>query len=228
MKCIAIDDEPRALQIIRLHAARIAAISKLTTFRSGLDAIDFLMHEKADLIFLDISMPDLTGIEFLQSLPQRPLVIFTTAYAEYAVQSYEFEAIDYLLKPIEFPRFLKAVNKANAVFQQRDPSLPDRLYQVKSGPETYQVNLNDILYIEASGNYITFVTQQRKIISMTTLAEVEQSLPASMFCRVHKSFIVSLLHIDVAGMHQLKINQETIPIGRTYREGFKRSFDRNR
>lgn len=119
MNCIAIDDEPRALQVLQHHADRVPVIKKFDTFRSGLDALPFLSREKPDLLFLDISMPDMTGPELLQSLPQPPMVIFTTAFSEYAVQRYEWEAVDYLLKPIEFLRFLKAVNKANILLQQK-------------------------------------------------------------------------------------------------------------
>lgn len=228
MNCIAIDDEPKALQVIAHHAARVPVITKLNTFRSGLDALEYLSHEQADLVFLDISMPDITGLELLQSLPQPPMVIFTTAYAEYAVQSYDWEAVDYLLKPVGFVRFLKAVNKAAAVYRQQAPLPQDRSYQVKSGPDIHQLKLKDILYVEASGNYVTFVTNTRKVMALTSLNDVQQSLPPLMFSRVHKSFIVSMLHIEVSSQHQLKVANMTIPVGRTYREEFMRAFSKYR
>lgn len=232
MNCIAIDDEPKALSIIALHAAKVPVISKLVTFRSGLDAIAYLNREQVDLMFLDISMPDITGLELLQSLTHKPMVIFTTAYAEYAVQSYEWEAVDYLLKPIGFPRFLKAVNKAAAMFRQQpatavaDTGSREAMFQVKSGPDIHQLKMKDILYVEAAGNYVTFVTPQRKVMTLTSLNEVQQQLPPDMFCRVHKSFIVSLLHIEVASQHQLKIGSVMVPVGRTYREDFLKLFGR--
>jgi DNA-binding LytR/AlgR family response regulator len=231
MKCIAIDDEPKALAIIRHYADKVPALDLVREFRSSLDALSYLNHETVDLIFLDINMPDLTGIEFLQALPQPPMIIFTTAYSEYAVQSYDWDAVGYLLKPIEFTRFLKAVNKATAQLghHRRTPSTDGVLKNngfllVKSGVQTFQLKLAEILYIESSGNHVIFVTRQRKVMTLTTLQEVLRLLPPTLFYRVHKSFIIALQHLEVIESFQVKVNGLDIPLGKTYREAFLEEY----
>jgi two-component system LytT family response regulator len=229
MKCIAIDDEPKALAVIRHYAGKIATLDLVREFRSSLDALHFLNQEAVDLIFLDINMPDLTGIEFLQALPQPPMIIFTTAYSEYAVQSYDWDAVGYLLKPIEFPKFLKAVNKATAQLSLRRPPETPRLQDngfllVKSGVQTYQLKLADILYVESSGNHVIFMTRQRKVMTLTSLQEVQKLLPATLFYRVHKSFIIALQHLEVIESFQVKVHGLEIPLGKTYREAFLEEY----
>src|SRR5580658_869777 len=159
MTCIAIDDEPKALEVIERYCQKISLASLIATFREPLKAIEFLNREKADLIFLDINMPDISGMQLLQTLSPRPLIIFTTAYSQYAVESYNLNAIDYLLKPITFERFLAAVNKALdlSLLKNKTGSKnagSDTVF-IKSGPQTYQVKINDILYLQKDGNYIT-------------------------------------------------------------------------
>jgi two-component system LytT family response regulator len=235
MRCLAIDDEPKALGIIRYYAAKIPDLQLVGEFRSGVDALQFLRTEQVDLIFLDINMPDLTGIEFLQALTRPPLVIFTTAYSEYAVQSYDWDAIGYLLKPIEFPKFLKAVHKTQARLQQSSlvatpistvNSVGIEYIFIKSGGQTYQLKIADILYFEASGNHVLVVTLNRKILTLTTLIEIAKFLPAKVFYRIHKSFIVALPHVEVIESFQVKIKGCNIPIGKTYREAFLHDFKR--
>ena len=234
MRCLAIDDEPKALAIIKHYTAKVPGLTLLGEFRSGLDALQFLNAESVDLIFLDINMPDLTGIELLQTLPKPPLVIFTTAYSEYAVQSYDWDAVGYLLKPIEFTKFLKAVNKAQTQLQQKPPSgltntstinqtTLECLF-IKSGAQTFQVKLTDILFIEASGNHVVLVTQTRKILSLTSLQEIGKLLPPQQFYRIHKSFIIALPHVEVIQSYQVKIKGHEIPIGKTYRDSFLEEF----
>jgi len=232
MKAIAIDDEPKALNIIRHYADKVAALDLIQEFRSSLDALAYLNQEPIDLIFLDINMPDLTGIEFLQALPHRPLIIFTTAYSEYAVQSYDWDAVGYLLKPIEFTKFLKAVNKAASLVntpQRTNPAPtlpPNDFILIKSGVQTFPIKLADILYVEASGNHVFFVTKERKIITLNTLQEVAKLLPPALFYRVHKSFIISLQHVEIIESFQVKINGLDIPLGKTYRELFLEEYKR--
>jgi two-component system, LytTR family, response regulator len=232
MRCIAIDDEPKALAVIQYYAQQVPLLQLTATFRSGLDALESLQKEPAiDLIFLDINMPDLTGLEFLQALPQPPLVIFTTAYSEYAVQSYDWETVvGYLLKPIEFPKFIKAVNKAATQHQLRkrapktDINESEEYILVKSGTQTYQLKLSEILYIEASGNHVFFITKERKIITLNTLQEIAKLLPPHLFYRVHKSFIISRQHLEIIESYQVKINGREIPLGKTFREPFLEAF----
>ncbi|QCR23729.1 LytTR family DNA-binding domain-containing protein [Pontibacter sp. SGAir0037] len=230
MKCIAIDDEPKALAVIAHYAAKVPSVQLAQTFRSSIDALAYLQQEQVDLVFLDINMPDLTGIEFLKAQQQPPLVIFTTAYSEYAVESYDWEAAGYLLKPIDFQKFLKAVNKAATLLKlkgrpQKDTgSNKGETILVKSGVQTYQLKLEEILYLEASGNYVTFVTKDKKVATLNSLSEVQSTLPADRFVRVHKSYVVALPHIDIIESYQVRIAGTEIPIGRTYREGLTSVF----
>jgi DNA-binding LytR/AlgR family response regulator len=233
MRCLAIDDEPKALGIIRHYAAKVPDLQLVGEFRSGVDALQFLRTEPVDLIFLDINMPDLTGIELLQTLNRPPLILFTTAYSEYAVQSYDWDAVGYLLKPIEFPKFLKAVHKAQAQLQPKpsvvtpnptvNPVAAEYVF-IKSGGQTYQVKVADILYFEASGNHVLVVTLNRKILTLTSLIEIAKFLPSQLFYRIHKSFIVALPHVEVIESYQVKIKSYNIPIGKTYREAFLHDF----
>lgn len=228
MICIAIDDEPFALEVIRVHAAKVPFLQLQATFRNAIQALDYLQNNAVDLIFLDIQMPDLTGLHFLQTLTTKPMVIFTTAYSEYALESYDFNAIDYLLKPIEFPRFLTAVNKAQELFSLKNrPDIlpltkntekPDFIL-VKSGSLIHKVPLSEILLLQSDGNYIHFyLAGNRKILARMTIAEALDLLPSEDFIRVHKSYIIAFLHIIWIDTHQLKIEQHLIPISKTYRE----------
>jgi len=233
MRAIAIDDEPKALNVIRHYADKVPSLDLIQEFRSSLDALAYLNQEPVDLIFLDINMPDLTGIEFLQALPHRPLIIFTTAYSEYAVQSYDWDAVGYLLKPIEFTKFLKAVTKAasilNTTASKINPpaALPSSDFiLVKSGVQTFHLKVADILFVEAAGNHVFFVTKERKIITLNTLQEVAKLLPSNIFYRVHKSFIISLPHVEIIESYQVRINGMDIPLGKTYRELFLEEYKR--
>lgn len=229
MRCIAIDDEPRALEIIDSYINKIDFLDLVGKFRSPLDAMDFLLQNKIDLIFLDINMPDITGTEFVKIMSQKPMVIFTTAYSEYAIESYELDAIDYLLKPFEFDRFFKSVIKANEIYGLRSEvknkstiylSHVDKSIQIKSGVETYQVKIDDIKYIEGLGNYINVYLSDKKIVTYTSLKDFLEKLPEKQFIRIHKSYIVSIIHIKSFENHQVKLDDKTIPIGKNYKEKF--------
>ena len=228
MKCITIDDEKNALKILENYINRISFLELLGEFQDPLKAVDYIQNNKIDLIFLDINMPDLTGLQFLKTLQQEPMVIFTTAYFEYAIDSFDFNVIDYLLKPFEFDRFLRACNKANKQFQligntphlkTEDINLSDFLF-IKSSGKNYKVFINDILYIESIGNYVIFHTGNSKIVSYYSMNEVLELLPDNLFIRIHKSYIISLKHIDHYEKHQVKIKDHRIPIGTTYRQRF--------
>lgn len=235
MKCIVIDDEPFALDLIKGYVEKTQILQLQGVFSNPLKALSFLMQNKTELIFLDINMPELSGIQFLKSLNHKPKVIFTTAYSEYGVESYDFDAIDYLLKPIKYERFLKAVNKAYESIN--GPSLDGSLNEpvklssdifmeetssvlIKSGCKVHRVNPGSILYVEASGNYMIFHTTDTKVFSLLTMKDVLSQLPQDMFIRVHKSFVVSIKCIDVIERGRLTIKGNKIPIGSTYREHF--------
>jgi two-component system LytT family response regulator len=228
MTCIAIDDEPKALEVIERYCQKISLISLRATFREPLKAIEFLNREKVDLIFLDINMPDLSGIQLLQTLSPRPLVIFTTAYSQYAVESYELSALDYLLKPITFERFLLAINKAAGALSSKGATVKavpgpdeDAAVFIKSGPQTHRVKVSEILYLEKSGNYITVYRKEGNILIRENMGDIFDLLPAADFIRVHKSYVVGIRHISMIEVHQLIVNGEKIPIGSTYRDSIR-------
>ena len=236
MKCLAIDDEPKALRVLIQYIEKVPYLELVGNFREALKALDYLQSNPVDLIFLDINMPDLTGLQFLKSLMHKPLVIFTTAYSEYALESYDFDAVDFLLKPIEFDRFLKATNRAlnqfqlmeqqgsSAVSNAKSEEQVKQTVLIKSGAETHQIKIEDILYVEGAGNYVTFVTRNHKIMSLLTMKDVLDMLPSHQFHRVHKSFIVGLKHIRLIERHHLEVRDKKIPIGRLYKEGFLKAI----
>src|SRR6201996_7551659 len=168
ISCITIDDEPKALEVIERYCKKSSLVDLKASFREPVKAIEYLNREKADLIFLDINIPDINGMQFVQTLPTKPMIIFTTAYSTYAVESYNLNAIDYLLKPITFERFLAAVNKAaNLLSLQNKPSVKEDetgTVFIKSGPHTYQVKVADILYLEKDGNYIIVHLKDKNIL----------------------------------------------------------------
>jgi DNA-binding LytR/AlgR family response regulator len=222
MNCIAIDDEPKALEVIERYCQKSDLVNLRATFREPVKAIEFLNREKIDLIFLDINMPDISGVQLIQTLAEKPMVIFTTAYSNYAVESYNLNAIDYLLKPITFDRFLAATNKAFSLFSiknnQNGKDDTAGTVFIKSGSQTYQVKLNDILYLEKDGNYITVYLKDKQILIRENMSDIFDLVPHSEFVRIHKSFIVAIKHIAMIEVHQLIINGTKIPIGSTYRE----------
>ena len=229
MRCIAVDDEPRALEIIDNFISKIDFVDLVGKFRSPLDAIDFLLQNDIDLIFLDINMPDIRGTEFVKLINQKPMVIFTTAYSEYAIESYDLNAIDYLLKPFEFDRFLKATIKAKEIFRLKSGAenkgavninRNDNKIQLKSGSETFHVNIDDIKYIEGLGNYVNVYLTDKKIVTYISLKDFLEKLPTESFTRIHKSYIVSINHIKSFESHQLKFENKTVPIGKKYRKEF--------
>ncbi len=216
MKAIAVDDEPIALEIIRTHAAKVPFLQLKAEFTDAFKALEYLQKEPVDLIFLDIKMPDISGIDFFHSLPKKPLLIFTTAYSEHAVTSFEMDAVDYLLKPFSLARFIKGCNKAYELFNFRNASeSSDHLY-VKTGYEQLKVFYEDILYLEAAGNYVTFVLKDRQILSRSTFVEAVNALPAKKFVRVHRSYVVAVNKIDKVERHQVAIRQHKIPVSDAY------------
>ncbi len=218
LAAIAIDDEPVALDIIKSLSAKIPFIDLKATFTNAFEAIYFLRREKVDLLFLDIKMPDISGIDFLRSIPNPPMVIFTTAYSEHAVQSFELDAIDYLLKPFSLARFLKACNKAQEQFQFRNQNnnTSSSSVFIKSGYEQLRVELDDILYAESNGNYVDFVLRDKKITSRLTMNEAEALLPSTLFTRIHRSYIVANKHITKIEKTTVWINRTALPVGANY------------
>ena len=218
MTAIAIDDEPIALDIIRLHASKVPFVELKASFTNAFEAIAYLQANKIDLIFLDIKMPDISGIDFLRSLSNPPMVIFTTAYTEHAVQSFELDAVDYLLKPFSLSRFLKACNKAQELFNLRNQKRESKSAHifVKDGYEQIKVELDQILYVEASGNYTQLQLNGRLLSSRITINDLAEMLPKSDFIRCHRAFIVAKNKITKFDRSQIWIDEKAIPIGATY------------
>lgn len=218
MIAIAIDDEPIALDIIRSHASKVPFVELSAAFTNAFEAITYLQQNKVDLIFLDIKMPDISGIDFLKSLSNPPMVIFTTAYTEHAVQSFELDAVDYLLKPFSLSRFLKACNKTNELFNLRNnkQEAKSEYIFVKDGYEQIKVELNDILYVEASGNYTQIQLSNKLLSSRITINDLAELLPKSDFIRCHRAFIVAKSKISKFDRSQIWIGEKIIPIGATY------------
>lgn len=225
LRCIAIDDEPIALDIISAHARKVPFLDLKQTFVNAIEALAFLRTEKIDLIFLDINMPDLTGIDFAEVVnnsPDKPLIVFTTAYPEYALQGFELSALDYLLKPIGFGRFMQACNKAyerkQASAGKTDGAERSPYVFVKDGYDWVRVNLEELLYVESEGNYLTFQETNKKTLTRMTIGEAVELLPPTAFMRVHKSYLVSLDRIEKIERHQLTIGKVQVPLSGSYRD----------
>lgn len=216
MNAIAIDDEPIALGIIRSHASKVPFLELKAAFTDAFQALDYLQKEQVDLILLDIKMPDISGIDFFSSLQKKPLVIFTTAYSEHAVTSFELDAVDYLLKPFSLARFIKGCNKAYELYNFRNATEPTDHLFIKTGYEQIKVMIEDILYAEATGNYVSFVLKDKTILSRSTFSEVLTLLPADKFVRVHRSYLVAINKIEKADRQQVLINKKSIPVSEAY------------
>ncbi|MBA2746986.1 MAG: response regulator transcription factor [Flavisolibacter sp.] len=212
MKAIAIDDEPIALAIIKSHASKLPFLDLKACYTDAFQALEYLQKESIDLIFLDIKMPDISGIDFFNSLSKKPLVIFTTAYSEHAVTSFELDAVDYLLKPFSLARFIKGCNKALEMYNFRNAAPAADHVFIKTGYEQVKLMFDDILYLEATGNYVTFVMKDKNILSRSTFNEVMNLLPIENFIRVHRSYIVALNKIDKVEKQQVTIQGKFIPV----------------
>ncbi len=228
IRCIAIDDEMLALDLIEDNIKKVPFLELVKTCRSAMEAMEVLRTEQVDLLFLDIQMPDISGIQLLKSLQYKPLVIFTTAYSSYAKEGFDLDVIDYLLKPYSFERFLKAVNKAQEYLDLHDRAMgqqaireivtsPNFLF-VKADYKLYKINLSDILYIEGLKDYVKIYVTDKPIVTQMSMKALEEKLPPHDFIRVHRSFIVSFSKIDFIQKHMLTIGKKEIPISEHYRD----------
>ncbi|WBX70103.1 LytR/AlgR family response regulator transcription factor [Tenacibaculum retecalamus] len=228
MTYVIIDDEPAAIEVLQFHLKNIPFVTLRATFRDPLKGLEYLQEHEIDVIFLDINMPQLSGINLPKYLKTPPLIIFTTAYTEYAIESYQLNAIDYLLKPIGFDRLLQSIMKAKEVLDKKItavttslPLIPKANGQtvfIKSGQEYHQVAIQGIKYIESDGNYVTFVTITRSILARYKISEVIEMLPQEYFIRTHRSYIVALKYIETVKKHCVVINDREIPLSSNYRE----------
>jgi len=219
VSCIIIEDEPLALKRTKEYVEKIPYLDLRHTFDNGFEAIGFLKENQIDLIFLDIKMDELTGIQLLESLDKRPYVIITTAYSDYALKGYELNVTDYLLKPFTIERFIKAVEKVATQLEQKHENNRSFFF-VKTDYKIEKVFFEDVLFIEGMRDYRNIQTESRKILTPQTFGDLEKELPDSLFSRVHKSFMVALTKIDLIERNRIKIKDKMIPISETYKENF--------
>ena len=228
INCIAVDDEPLALEKMEEYIKRVDFLNLMALIDNGVDAVNFIKQNKVDLVFLDIQMNDLSGIELLETISVKPIIVFTTAYENYALQGYELRVTDYLLKPISFKRFLKAIDKVTEIFQAKNSSRFDKPFEnsqtneqdfvfVKTDGKMQKVVFNDILYLEAMKDYVKIWTAGGKIISLCNIKNFMEKLPANQFLRIHKSYAIALDKIDAIKQKYLEIAGQDIPIGNTYK-----------
>jgi len=225
-KCVIIDDEPIAREIIRDYILKINELEIIAEFKKATEAISFLNENKIDLLFLDINMPEICGIHFARSLSNPPAIIFTTAYREFAADGFELQAIDYLVKPIPFDRFLKAVNhyfklhrKSVEMTTAETREKPEEEFiLLKDNKKTHKVFLTDIKYIESDGDYIRFILQSRKIMVRGSLSSMEVTLPPTLFLRIHNSYMINLKKVNAITLYSVEIDGTELPISRSHKE----------
>lgn len=241
MKCILVDDEPLAVEILESLCQKTPQLELKGAFTNPLEAHYFLVENTVDLIFIDINMPDLSGIQLVNALETKPLIIFTTAYPQHAVTGFELDAVDYLLKPIAFDRFLKAVQRAKKRFDQQhavpakagtvqeapvpEPQEPGFIF-VKSGYRHLKLETKGIRYIQSEKNYLVLVTEEKRVMTLLNMEQALDLLPTGQFLRIHKSYIVALQHITELDKHSVTLGEITLPIGDAYRQAFFKAIEK--
>lgn len=234
IRCVAIDDEPLALNVIENYISQTPDLELLQRFTNPVKALQFLTQNEVDLLFVDIQMPDLTGLDLISTLKNKPVLIFTTAYSEYAVQGFKADAIDYLLKPIDFPDFERAVNKAKDwIYTRRNQAMQVQANKeflfIKSEYKIVRLNFGDIRYIQGMSEYVRiFLTTGRPVMSLISMKSLEAQLPETRFMRVHKSFIVNLEKINMIERNEIVYDDGTIiPVSAQYKAKFQEFVDKN-
>lgn len=217
LKCVIVEDEPLARQILEGYIARAPFLELQGSFEDAIDAMDYLSDHYVDLMFLDIHLPEIKGLTFLKTLAEPPAVIITTAYHEYALESYELNVVDYLLKPFEFQRFLTAVNKVKTRRQTKQPTAKDYLF-VSVQLKKVKIHFSEILYVESQKEYIKIVTCDNSYLTKMSTHGIEALLPDSLFRRIHRSFIVAIQRIRAFNSEMVEINGTSIPVGRGYKD----------
>ena len=233
LKCMVIDDEPLAIQLLENHIFKVPFLELVSTFKNPLEALISINTNAVDLIFLDIQMPQLNGVQFMKLLQNRAQVIITSAYQEYAIEGFEHNVVDYLLKPISFERFFKAVEKAHNLKNpaqklertaELHPATGGYIF-IKVETKMVRVELDDILFIEGLKNYVSIQTKTKKIITLQVMKQLEEILPSHRFLRVHKSYIIALDKINSVERQEIHIGDRIIPVGITYQESFFRMLE---
>lgn len=224
MKTIIVDDEPRAHRILENYISRIPDLLLIGKFTNAIEAIDFMKSSEVNLILLDITMPLVDGFSFLRMQSKVPLVIFTTAHSEYALESYEYNAVDYLKKPIPFERFEKAIHKALKALHTTQEKIVPETIDLKIDGELRTISFNDILYFQSLGNYIKVHTLGKILLTQITTHQIEEGLPKELFLRIHKSYIVNRSKIDKITEEEIFIDKNKLPIGKTFKKYVKSSI----
>ena len=239
IQCLIVEDEPLARNLLADYVRKVPYLELLDTCINPIHAMDVLHNKQVDLLFLDVQMPEITGLGLLKILKAKPLVILTTAYSEYALEGYEHDVVDYLLKPISFERFLKAVDKVSQRLQmpqaanQTEASesiqrtAPTSFIFVKDGSKLVRIRLADILYLQAMKDYVAIHTRQQKIVSLQRMKSLESQLPADRFIRIHHSYIVALDAIEVVHKNDVQVGADLLPISESYRKSFREFVERN-
>jgi two-component system LytT family response regulator len=233
ISCVIVDDEPLARSLLNDYVSKVPSLKLVEVCSSSVAAMEIIQKQQVDLLFLDIQMPEITGISFLKIMKKRPLVVLTTAYSEYALESYELDVVDYLLKPITFTRFLQAVDKVNsrinsaAQIEKVVPNSSQPFIFIKDGTKLVKVMWADILYIEGLKDYVTIHTKQQKVVSLQRLKSLEEQLPAEQFIRIHNSFIVSLHAIESIHKNEVHIGTAALPVSDSYRKSFRDFIEKN-
>lgn len=239
MTCIIVEDEPLARKLMEEHVRNTPNLALVKSFGNPLLALEFLRENEVDILFSDIQMKEITGITLLKLLQKKPLIILTTAYSEYALEGYELDVLDYLLKPITFERFLKATEKASARLaeQKPTPTKPDETTDTKTshdyiflkdGTKLIKVKLSDIKYIQGLKDYVKVVTAERQIVSLQTMKSLEETLPPTQFIRIHNSTIVAFSAIEEIERERIKIGKEYFSVSDSYKKAFKELIDERR
>jgi two-component system LytT family response regulator len=225
LKCIAIDDEPLALEIMKRHISEFSELKLMHVFEDAISAAEYLKHNPVDLLFIDIDMPDISGIDLVRSLINKPMVIFTTAYKKFAYEGFELEALDYLLKPITLERFSAAVNKAvdYAKYKKAEKSEADESIYVHSEYRMIRINIKDIEYIESMQDYIKIHLTgiEKPILTLLPMKNVLERLPAGQFERIHRSYIVAVRHIRLIHNRKVQLKNIELPVGNNYADFIK-------
>lgn len=233
LNCVIIEDEPLARNLLSDYVNKVPSLNLVQAFGNPLEALELLRTQPIDILFLDVQMPQLTGISLLKVLQNKPMVILTTAYSEYALEGYELDVADYLLKPVTFERFLKAVDKVTQRLSGESKqtvvvetqATPDYVF-VKDGTKSVKVMLDEILYVEGLKDYVTIHTRQQKITTLQRMKTLEEQLPAEKFIRIHNSFIIAVRAIDVVQKNEVQIGPALLPIGDTYRKAFREFIEK--
>jgi DNA-binding LytR/AlgR family response regulator len=222
--CIVVDDTPLAVEKLEGFIMQIPLLNLLSSFNSGIEAVSFMKTTPVDLVFLDIQMEHFSGLQLLESLQNRPEIVIVSAYSQYAVNGFDYSVADYLLKPFSFERFSKAIDKVQNNLGNRQQK--DYMF-VKTEYRMERISFSDILYIEGKGAYMRIVTKASKTMTLQNFQHMESQLPSDNFIRVHKSFIVAMNKIESIERNRIKIGEERIPIGLSYRENFMKTLNIN-